>query len=79
MTQLTPRRLQVLELVRLGRTNDQIAAELGVSLAAVKKHVSKAMSYYGAESRTAVATAYGQERKPRTPRAERQGETLGLA
>jgi DNA-binding CsgD family transcriptional regulator len=38
---LTPREWEVLELLRLGRTNDEIAASLGISVAGVKYHVSE--------------------------------------
>jgi DNA-binding NarL/FixJ family response regulator len=36
---LTPRELQVLELLQLGQTNQETARGLGISLSTVKRHV----------------------------------------
>ena len=37
---LTPREWEVLDLLRAGLTNEQIAAQLGISLQGAKFHVS---------------------------------------
>ncbi|OLE25309.1 MAG: hypothetical protein AUG44_16490 [Actinobacteria bacterium 13_1_20CM_3_71_11] len=56
---LTPRQRQVLEYIRLGRTNKQIAARLGVSVATVNKHVHQVLTALGVRNRTqAAALAY---------------------
>ncbi len=44
---LTPRQWQVLELLRLGLTNEQIAARLGISVDGVKFHVSEILGKLG--------------------------------
>lgn len=55
---LTGRELQVLTLLAAGATNQQIAEELVVVLATVKKHVSHILGKLGAANRTqAVARA----------------------
>ena len=51
-TELTAREEQVLELVALGRTNGQIAAELFISPKTVSVHVSAILRKLGAASRT---------------------------
>ncbi len=55
---LTPRELEILELLAAGRSNQVIAAELVVTLDTVKKHVSHVLGKLGAANRTeAVARA----------------------
>lgn len=46
---LTERQEQVLVLVRQGHTNGEIAAQLGISEARVKQHVTKLCGLYGVE------------------------------
>jgi DNA-binding NarL/FixJ family response regulator len=53
---LTPRERDVLSLLVLGRKNQQIADELGVSDATVKVHVGNIMLKLGAADRTEAAT-----------------------
>jgi len=48
---LTPRQQVILRAVALGRTNKEIAAELGISEQGVKVHVSRLLERYGAENR----------------------------
>ena len=48
---LTEREREVMALVAAGRTNDEIAAELFISPATAKTHVSRAMSKLGARDR----------------------------
>lgn len=55
---LTPRELQVLALVAEGRSNQEIAEQLGISLPTVKKHVSNILAKTYAPNRTtAIARA----------------------
>ncbi len=52
---LTPREREVLDLVADGRTNAQIAAELGIGRETVKSHVARMLHKLGAEHRTQAA------------------------
>jgi len=49
---LTPRELEVLELMKLGRTNREIAADLVISLGTAKNHVEHIMTKLGVSDRT---------------------------
>ncbi|HEX2741598.1 MAG TPA: response regulator transcription factor [Rubrobacter sp.] len=49
---LTPRELEVLELMRLGRTNRQIAENLVISLGTSKNHVEHIIAKLGVSDRT---------------------------
>jgi DNA-binding CsgD family transcriptional regulator len=49
---LTARELEVLELVRLGLTNGEIAAELFLSPATVRTHLEHAFAKIGVHTRT---------------------------
>jgi len=56
---LTEREREVMVLVAAGRSNDEIAAELFISPATAKTHVSRAMSKLGARDRAQlVVLAY---------------------
>jgi DNA-binding CsgD family transcriptional regulator len=57
---LTPREWQVLDLLRDGLTNDQIAARLGISLDTAKFHVSEILSKLGVETRQQAAAWQGR-------------------
>jgi DNA-binding NarL/FixJ family response regulator len=58
---LTPRELEVLNLVGRGQSNDQIAAGLGIAPRTVKVHVQNILGKLGAANRTeAVAIAVRQ-------------------
>ncbi|MCH8815486.1 MAG: helix-turn-helix transcriptional regulator, partial [Chloroflexi bacterium] len=60
---LTPRERNVLDLVRHGLTNEEIAARLGISLDGAKYHVSQILSKLGVASREeAAALAVPRER-----------------
>ena len=52
---LTPREIDVLELVSEGLPNKRIAKELGISVNTVKFHVNALLSKFGAKSRTELA------------------------
>jgi DNA-binding NarL/FixJ family response regulator len=57
---LTRREREVLALVAKGRSNDQIASELVLSVRTIEHHVASIYSKIGATGRTAraAATAY---------------------
>ena len=52
---LSPRQRQVLEYMRVGRTNKEIAARLNVSVATVNKHVHEVLTALGVRNRTQAA------------------------
>ena len=52
---LTPREIEVLRLLALGRANKQIARDMGVGEETVKTHVSKILGKLQAGSRTEAA------------------------
>ncbi|NUQ65381.1 MAG: response regulator transcription factor [Pirellulales bacterium] len=52
---LTPRETEVLRKVALGRTNRQIAEELGISHDTVKEHMQRVLNKVGVEDRTQAA------------------------
>jgi NarL family two-component system response regulator LiaR len=53
---LTPRELEVLDLVARGRSNPHIARELVITEHTVKSHLAKLMSKLGRENRVELAT-----------------------
>jgi DNA-binding NarL/FixJ family response regulator len=57
---LSPREVEVLGLVAHGRSNRQIAAELGISERTIDRHVSNIYAKLDVSSR-AAATAYAYE------------------
>src|SRR3989304_3856281 len=61
---LTPRQWEVLELLREGLTNEQIADRLGISLDGAKFHVSEILGRLGLSSREAAAVWRPEERRP---------------
>jgi two-component system response regulator NreC len=58
---LSPRQRQVLQQVRLGRTNREIAARLSISIATVNKHVHEVLSVLKVRNRTQAAALAGQD------------------
>jgi DNA-binding CsgD family transcriptional regulator len=59
---LTPREWQVLDLLRDGLTNDQIAARLAISPDTAKFHVSEILTKLGVDSRQQAAAWQGRPR-----------------
>jgi DNA-binding NarL/FixJ family response regulator len=59
---LTPREQEVLELLRLGLTNREIAQRLGISTDGVKYHVSSILGKLGVRNR--YEAAVWPERRP---------------
>jgi DNA-binding NarL/FixJ family response regulator len=57
---LSPREIEVLRLVADGRTNREIAGELGISERTVDRHVSNLFAKLDVSTRSA-ATAYAYE------------------
>lgn len=53
---LSPRQVEVLAQLEKGRTNKEIAAALGISVATVKLHVQAILKAIGAKNRTEAAT-----------------------
>ena len=61
---LTPRESQVLESASMGRTNAQVAAELGMSVHAVKFHLASIFRKLGVSNRTQAAAEYFRAASP---------------
>lgn len=58
---LSPRQRQVLDHLRLGRTNRDIAARLGISIGTVNKHVHAVLTVLQVSNRTQAAAAARQD------------------
>lgn len=65
---ITERQLEVARLVAAGRTNPEIADDLGVSLAGAKYHVSELLGRLGLERREEIADWYRREHGGRSVR-----------
>jgi DNA-binding CsgD family transcriptional regulator len=59
---LTPREWQVLDLLRRGLTNDQIASQLAISADTAKFHVSEILAKLGVQTRQEAADWQGRPR-----------------
>lgn len=75
-TRLTPTQLKVLQGVRSGRLNKQIAHDLGIAEATVKAHMTALMRKLNVRNRTQVAVVaqalgYGADAELRQPRIVR--------
>ena len=55
---LSPREREVLERAAFGRSNGQIAAELGVTVNTVKFHLASIYRKLGVENRTEASVAF---------------------
>lgn len=55
---LSPREAQILAMTASGRTNAQMAAELSVTIHAVKFHLASIYRKLGVSNRTEAAVAY---------------------
>ena len=55
---LTPRESEVLRRAAVGRTNMQVAGELGISVHAVKFHLASVFKKLGVRNRTEAAVAF---------------------
>lgn len=58
-TQFSPRQLQVLGMLCSGMANKEIARQLGISIHAVKVHVSAILGILGVSNRQQIASACG--------------------
>ena len=72
------REREVLDLIAHGRTNGQIAEDLGISFATAKWHVSELISKLGVESREEVA-AYWKRHEAAPARVGRMRRGLVAA
>ncbi len=61
IAQLTPRQVEVLELVARGKTNKEIAAALGRSEGTVEVHVTNLLRKYGASNRAGLVALFWGE------------------
>jgi DNA-binding CsgD family transcriptional regulator len=57
---LTDREIEVIQLLRCGYTNNDIAAELGIALTTVKTHVTRIFEKLGVENRTSMVSWINQ-------------------
>jgi DNA-binding NarL/FixJ family response regulator len=55
---LSPREVDILELIAVGLTNQQIASRLALSLPTVKNHVHRVLTKMGVASRAEAVTVY---------------------
>jgi non-specific serine/threonine protein kinase len=65
---LTPRELEIAELVRRGHSNVSIAGQLSLSVRTVENHVAHAMTKLGLHSRAALAVWASEHSAPREGR-----------
>ncbi|MFL5348393.1 MAG: LuxR C-terminal-related transcriptional regulator [Hyalangium sp.] len=61
IAQLTPRQVEVLELVARGKTNKEVAAVLGRSEGTVEVHVTNLLRKYGASNRAGLVAMFWGE------------------
>lgn len=70
---LTAREHEVLDGVVRGRSNDEIAGDLGVSRKAVEAHLTRLLARYGVASRTELAVHADRHQLLELPTRRRQG------
>ncbi len=63
--ELTPREREVLALIRLGLTNEEIASRLDITVAGAKYHVSQILSKLGVATRDEAAATVAEAFQPR--------------
>jgi DNA-binding NarL/FixJ family response regulator len=61
---LTPAQTRVVELVRAGSTNGQIARELHMSLRTVESHLTRIYRDHGVTSRSQLIAALADSERP---------------
>jgi len=76
---LTAREREVLDLIRLGLTNDEIAERLGITLDGAKYHVSQILSKLGVATREEAAVAEAAKAPVRAPDRRRWWAAWPLA
>src|SRR5690606_38083516 len=76
---LTPAEWRVLELVREGLSNGEIATRLDVSVNTVRTHVSRILAKTGAEDRVALASWDGEPEEATRSALERLRALAALA
>lgn len=76
---LTARQRQVLDLLAAGKTNPQIAEELGISLDGAKWHVSEVLFRLGVTTREEAAAAWGESRSAERKRRFAIAGVYGLS
>ncbi len=76
---ITVRQLEVARLIEAGRTNPEIAEELGITLAGAKYHVSELLGRLNLQRREEIATWYRAHRGTPITRARRRLRAIGLA
>lgn len=62
---LSPRELEALDLAARGRTNGEIAADMGISIHSVKFHLASIYRKLGVVNRTEAAVKYLETRSDR--------------
>jgi DNA-binding CsgD family transcriptional regulator len=76
---LTPRQHVILRSVARGKTNKDIAAELGISEQGVKVHISRLLERYGAENRVElVSLARAWPESDQSSYADLSGDLAGI-
>ena len=74
---LTHRQREVLDLIVRGKTNGEIAEELGITLDGAKWHVSEILARLGVNSREEAAEWYREQGRRRLPRPPLRGFLSG--
>ena len=75
--QLTPRELEIVELIDEGLSNKAIATRLSIELATVKNHVHNILEKLEVSSRAAAAARVRASSGRRRARPEPRGSTVG--
>lgn len=75
---LTPRQHVILRSVARGRTNKDIAAELGISEQGVKVHISRLLERYGAENRVELVSLTRAWSEADGPHADLSTDIAGI-